>query len=99
MSATADSFTAAPIKSVSVPHHSKQAKVCLFACRVVPDLAAASMPKGLARRGSLGKMRMAGQDEPHTVWRTWQEFVDFGAKCVACFALESRLHSQLYLAA
>ncbi|BGO90133.1 hypothetical protein NBRC10512_004071 [Rhodotorula toruloides] len=86
MSATADSSTAAPIKSVSVPHHSKQGKLCLFACRVVPDLGpAAAVPRGHARRGSLGKMRMAGQDEPHTVWRTWQEFVEFSASLTAAF--------------
>ncbi|BGP23303.1 phox-like domain-containing protein [Rhodotorula toruloides] len=86
MSATTDSSIAAPIKSVSVPHHSRQGKLCLFACRVVPDLgAAANVPRGHARRGSLGKMRMAGQDEPHTVWRTWQEFIEFGASLTAAF--------------
>ncbi|BGP01293.1 hypothetical protein NBRC10513v2_002245 [Rhodotorula toruloides] len=85
MAATADSSIAALIKSVSVPHHSKQGKLCLFACRVVPDLGAAAAVPRHARRGSLGKMRMAGQDEPHTVWRTWQEFVEFSASLTAAF--------------
>ncbi|GAA5946327.1 hypothetical protein JCM3775_007105 [Rhodotorula graminis] len=83
------------IKSVTVPHYSSSSgKHCLFACRVVPDLdvASAASPStslsGTApsRREQLGKMRMAGTGEPHTVWRSWQECLDFSACLSAAFA-------------
>lgn len=82
-----------PIKSVSVPHHSKAGKNWVYACRVVPEplarpsLAreASAVSEEMARRGSLGRMELAGKGvegarEPHTVWRTWTEFVEFSAR-------------------
>lgn len=87
-----------PIKSVTVPHHSKSGKSWVFACRIVPESkpapedpcvgpASASVFPGMARRTSsgLGRMTMAGRGEadarePHTVWRTWTEFVDFSQR-------------------
>jgi len=79
------------VKSVTVPHYSgASGKHCMFACRVVPDLDVASASfssssNGTApsRREHLGKMRMAGTGEPHTVWRSWQECLDFSAWCVS----------------
>lgn len=68
------------IESVSVPHFSKSGKQWLFACRVVP---AGSEPgPASGQRQRLGKMSPAGDSEPHTVWRSWQDFLDFAAECV-----------------
>lgn len=82
-----------PIKSVTVPHHSKAGKSWVFACRVVPEAAArppltsegSSSSAEMVRRESLGKMELAGKGvdgarEPHTVWRTWPEFVEFSSR-------------------
>ncbi|GAA5910249.1 hypothetical protein JCM8208_003481 [Rhodotorula glutinis] len=81
------------IKMVTVPHYSGSSKHCMFACRVVPDLEVLSVPStssssGMApsRRENLGKMRIAGSGEPHTVWRSWQECLDFSACLSAAFA-------------
>ncbi|ORY74310.1 hypothetical protein BCR35DRAFT_142696 [Leucosporidium creatinivorum] len=87
-----------PIKSVSVPHHSKAGKNWVYACRVVPEplarptLAqeASSVSVEMARRESLGRMELAGKGvdgarEPHTVWRTWTEFVEFSARLSNAF--------------
>ncbi|GAA6057827.1 hypothetical protein JCM3770_004295, partial [Rhodotorula araucariae] len=87
------------IKAVTVPHHSGSGKHCLFACRVVPDLEVSSPPaepreKAYSRRESLGKMRMAGMGEPHTVWRSWQECLDFSAALSAAFP-DNRLEPPL----
>lgn len=68
------------IESVSVPHFSKSGKQWLFACRVVP--AASARALGGGQRQKLGKMSPAGDSEPHTVWRSWQDFLDFAAECV-----------------
>ncbi|GAA5865659.1 hypothetical protein JCM3774_004953 [Rhodotorula dairenensis] len=75
------------IESVSVPHFSKSGKQWLFACRVVPagSMEGAGRPQRLGRRQSLGKMSLAGDGEPHTVWRSWQDFVDFAADLLAAF--------------
>ncbi|BGP38470.1 hypothetical protein JCM10449v2_002404 [Rhodotorula kratochvilovae] len=78
------------IKAVTVPHHSGSGKHCLFACRVVPEIDVVSPPvepreRVHSRRESLGKMRMAGTGEPHTVWRSWQECLDFSASLSAAF--------------
>ncbi|GAA5855744.1 hypothetical protein JCM9279_004054 [Rhodotorula babjevae] len=94
VSSSASSGTEPPyVKSVTVPHYSgSSGKHCMFACRVVPDLDVASAPassssSGTApsRREHLGKMRMAGSGEPHTVWRSWQECLDFSACLSAAF--------------
>ncbi|GAA5869420.1 hypothetical protein JCM16303_000461 [Sporobolomyces ruberrimus] len=72
------------IKSVTVPHHSKSGKNWLFACRVVP-VAAATEGKGKARVHGLGKMEMANDQEPYTVYRSWSECVDFSARLAQIF--------------
>ncbi|BGP14394.1 hypothetical protein JCM10213v2_002341 [Rhodosporidiobolus nylandii] len=81
-----------PIKSVTIPHLSKAGKRPLYACRVVPEapeldscLEKTVVGRSHARRESLGRMSLAGEGEPHTVWRTWQEFVDFGSKLATAF--------------
>lgn len=68
------------IESVSVPHFSKSGKQWLFACRVVP--AGGEPAPGGGQRQRLGKMSTAGDSEPHTVWRSWQDFLDVAAECV-----------------
>ncbi|GAA5998303.1 uncharacterized protein JCM10292_001108 [Rhodotorula paludigena] len=78
------------IKTVSIPHHSGSGKHCLFACRVVPVASPVSSPlegpaRGHSRRESLGKMALAGHGEPHTVWRSWQDFVDFASSLATAF--------------
>lgn len=92
-----DDMSYPPIKSVTVPHHSKTGKSWLFACRIVPEsrpvpsaagrdvLTSPLACSGTLRQSSLGRMAMAGRGEanarePHTVWRTWSEFVDFSQR-------------------
>lgn len=82
------------IKSISVPHHSKLGGKWMWACRVVPEIATGDKLSSSAplmhRQGSLGKMEMAVDNDggPYTVWRKWEEFVDFSTRCV-CFATDS----------
>ncbi|GAA5976821.1 hypothetical protein JCM10908_005641 [Rhodotorula pacifica] len=74
------------IESVSIPHFSKSGKQWLFACRVVPTGPSATREQpAYSRRQSLGKMSLAGDGEPHTVWRSWQDFCDFAAGLLAAF--------------
>ncbi|GAA5983114.1 hypothetical protein JCM11641_004917 [Rhodosporidiobolus odoratus] len=85
---TSSAPTCPPIKNVTIPHFSKSGKRALFACRVVPDVVAqndgAHRPAHV-RRESLGRMMLAGEGEPHTVWRTWSEFVEFSSRLVEAF--------------
>ncbi|GAA6017921.1 hypothetical protein JCM11491_001218 [Sporobolomyces phaffii] len=76
------------IKSVTVPHHSKSGKNWLFACRVVPVSAAAAFAvegKGKARVYGLGKMEMANDHEPYTIYRSWSECVEFSSRLAQMF--------------
>ncbi|GAA5898686.1 uncharacterized protein JCM6883_003389 [Sporobolomyces salmoneus] len=78
--------TAIPfIKSVTVPHHSKSGKNWLFACRVVPVSTSSEEAKGKARVYGLGKMELANDNEPYTVYRSWSECVEFSSRLVQLF--------------
>ncbi|KAL8286394.1 hypothetical protein RQP46_004411 [Phenoliferia psychrophenolica] len=84
--------TVACIRSVSVPHHAKSGGKWVFACRVVPDGCAGGSQEAVSmtRAGSLGRMQIAGTGsdgarEPHTVWRSWGEFVDFSTRLSTAF--------------
>ncbi|GAA6000337.1 hypothetical protein JCM10207_007968 [Rhodosporidiobolus poonsookiae] len=78
-----------PVKNVTVPHYAKSGRHTLYACRVVPEalvaVEGAPSPKMHSRRESLGRMQMAGEGEPHTVWRSWSEFVDFAGQLALTF--------------
>ena len=67
------------IKSVTVPHHSKSGKNWVFALRVTP-IPALNEGKGKARVYGLGKMEMANDQEPYTVYRSWSECVEFSTR-------------------
>ncbi|GAA5936146.1 PX domain-containing protein [Sporobolomyces koalae] len=84
-SVDAEATSAVPlIKSVTVPHHSKSGKNWLFACRVVP-VQAVSEGKGKTNAYGLGKMEMANDHEPYTVYRSWSECVEFATRLVQTF--------------
>ncbi|GAA5991916.1 hypothetical protein JCM5350_005815 [Sporobolomyces pararoseus] len=72
------------IKSVTVPHHSKSGKNWVFALRVTP-IPALNEGKGKARVYGLGKMEMANDQEPYTVYRSWSECVEFSTRLVQLF--------------
>ncbi|GAA5932760.1 hypothetical protein JCM1841_006395 [Sporobolomyces salmonicolor] len=73
------------IKSVTVPHHSKSGKNWLFGCRVVPVQDDDAKGKARSKRNSLGRMEMANEREPYTVYRSWSECVDFSTRLTMAF--------------